>query len=477
MPGLLIASLIYWTSIFIALVNYGAVNLLTVTLLAFPIFLLLPTLLLWRGVSRHTQAALWLAGAILVLSLAWITFQTTPLPDGVFAQPAWREIQDMHPGTRPVISLTPANDWASALRIVVPLGVFMVGILLYPTDKRAMQALKIICVSGGAISFVSIAQFIFAPNALLFDAKIAYLDSLTGFFVNRNTAATYFGIIVLLSMSMARIAFRGIALSRVIAVFNVGGAISPENRRAIVSATFYLGLLLSSLVALMLTKSRGGIASTFVGILLVIVLGIFRSPMQSKHAVLTGTRRRGLKRLPILACLLIVVPIGFLSVGERVLLRTQAQDAADDGRFCVMPGIISATRDHFPFGTGLASFPEVFPAYRDARCGIIGVWDMAHNVYLEGIFTLGVAFVILASTAVIWLSGVFVVGMKRRRSVRFAGELGMASLVLIGIHSALDFSLQISGVSILYAALLAPIVTLCLRPPQKSMTMKNFEQT
>jgi hypothetical protein len=168
----------------------------------------------------------------------------------------------------------------------------------------------------------------------------------------------------------------------------------------------------------------------------------------------------------------VIVLLVFLAFGGRVLWRAQVQ-GGDDGRFCVMPGIWALVRDNFPLGSGLSSFIEIFPAYRDYRCGISGVWDMAHNFYLEGLVTLGIAFVVLAILAVSSLLFIFVTGLRTRQNFRFGAEIGMASLVLVAIHSAFDFSLQISGLAIFYAALLAPLTTLSLNAPGRRIRRQN----
>ncbi|TGP79516.1 O-antigen ligase domain-containing protein, partial [bacterium M00.F.Ca.ET.221.01.1.1] len=60
---------------------------------------------------------------------------------------------------------------------------------------------------------------------------------------------------------------------------------------------------------------------------------------------------------------------------------------------------------------------------------------------------------------------IFIRGARRRKTYRYASHLGLAGLLLVALHSSLDFSLQVPGFAMAYAVFLAPIVTLCLHPP------------
>ncbi|SFB51014.1 O-antigen ligase like membrane protein [Rhizobium sp. NFR07] len=464
-----ITTVIYAASIVLALLNYGAADLLIVTLFIFPIFAILLVLLVTREIPSHLVPTVCVALTILLGSAAWIAFQTIPLPGGLYAHPAWKEAEALVPEVRGTISVTPADDRAGYLRIAAPFGVFLCGLYLFSTDERARRALTFIAVAGGVMSFGSILQFVFAPSTLLFAKKIAYLDSLTGVFVNRNTAATFFGLLLLVEVAQARRATQAIEFRRIAKRFEEGRRLSPELRSQVAIAGLYLCLTLSCVVALLLTKSRAGIGASFIAVILLIVLASWgpRMRLPGRSQSRGPSAGRGASLIGGLIIILV-----FLAFGGRVLWRAQVQ-GGDDGRFCIIPGIWALVRDNFPLGSGLSSFIEVFPAYRDYRCGITGVWDMAHNFYLEGLVTLGIAFVVLALLAVTSLVLIFVTGLRTRLSFRFGPEIGMATLVLIAIHSAFDFSLQISGLAIFYAALLAPLTTLSLNEPGRRMERRR----
>jgi hypothetical protein len=456
-----IGTAVYGASIVLALLNYGAADLLIVTLFIFPIFAVLFLLLMTRAIPGQFVWTVAVTLTILLGSAAWIAFQTTPLPGGIFAHPAWKEVQALVPGIRGTISVTPADDRAGYLRIAAPVGVFLCGLLLFSTDDRARRALVFIAVAGGLISLGSILQFVLAPTRLLFAEKTAYLDSLTGVFINRNTAATFFGLLLLVEVAQARVALQAVEFRRIAVRFEAGRKLSPELRLQLAKAGLYLCFALSCVVALLLTKSRAGIGASLIAVILMVVLAAWGHRKRSRQR--SRDRRLETGRGASIIGGIVVLAV-FLTFGGRVLWRAQVQ-GGDDSRFCVMPGIWALVSDNFPLGSGLSSFIEMFPAYRDYRCGINGVWDMAHNFYLEGLVTLGIAFVVLAVLAVSSLVLIFVTGLRTRQYFRLGAEIGMASLVLVMIHSAFDFSLQISGLAIFYAALIAPLTALSLNEP------------
>ncbi len=450
---------LFWGPILIGLLNYGAVEIQTVVLMIVPVFVMIAALAITKGISERTRPALVTAIVLLVMALAWVALQVTPLPLGLFAQPAWQDVAGILPGGDASISLTPGDDWSSALRIALPLGVFMLALLLFDTDDRAVGAVNVLAVAGGVVSVLSILQFEIAPDILLFGPKIAYLDSLTGFFVNRNTAATCFGLIVLLNLALLLHALGEPRLG----FDDLRRWWHRERRLPALGYGFWLS---ASLIALMLTKSRGGLLSSVIAIAFLLALRLFRrSKRRAMERSFSAPRmapwaRRSLQLVAVALLLFFVLHM----LGGRTLMRAETQGLGDS-RYCVMPGILSAIANHFPWGAGLASFENVFPGYRDPACGLYGIWNRAHNFYLEGIFTFGIMFPLLVVGSFLTLLRFFWIGLRQRRGLRFGPEIGLSALVLVAIHSAFDFSLQISGMAVIVAALLAPLVTISLNQP------------
>ena len=69
----------------------------------------------------------------------------------------------------------------------------LLGLVIGSDRARARRILLVIAVSGAAYALYGIASFLIEPTMILWRDKTAYLGSVTGTFINRNTAATYFG--------------------------------------------------------------------------------------------------------------------------------------------------------------------------------------------------------------------------------------------------------------------------------------------
>jgi O-antigen ligase len=226
-----------------------------------------------------------------------------------------------------------------------------------------------------------------------------------------------------------------------------------------------MGLL--TVVALMLTKSRAGIGSSLLGLTVFLAVlayygGYSARPQRGFSAPVDPVWKR-LGR--VLAALLIVALFVSVFAGQTIL-RLGVQSTVDDGRFCVVPGLLRLLEDNWVVGTGLGTFRDVFPPYLDPECGIVGIWARAHNVYIESWINLGLPFVILATFIVISLFYVFLRGISVRRRMRFVPALGLSALIIVLAHSALDFSLQIPGFAAFWAAVLTPCIIIANNRPR-----------
>jgi O-antigen ligase len=159
--------------------------------------------------------------------------------------------------------------------------------------------------------------------------------------------------------------------------------------------------------------------------------------------------------------LVIVVGLFALFAGRSVY-RMEEQ-GSDDARWCAFSSTIAAIKDNWIFGTGLGAFQDVFPVYRDSDCaGIFGVWERAHNFFLEGWLGLGLPFLLALAIGYLVLIVTFIHGVKVRHRFRFVPIIGLAALILASLHSLVDFSLQIPGVGVYFAAIMAATVTVSL---------------
>jgi O-antigen ligase len=153
--------------------------------------------------------------------------------------------------------------------------------------------------------------------------------------------------------------------------------------------------------------------------------------------------------------------LAFAVLGARTLFRFE-QGGVDDHRWCVYGSVIDAIRDNPWLGTGFGTFEQVLPAYRDPKCGISGVWDRAHNVFLEGYLGLGLPFAVVVLFGLLYLLSIFLIGYRTRQRFRIVPLAGMGILLLIVLHSMVDFSIQIPGVAAYIAAVIGAAVCISL---------------
>ena len=380
---------------------------------------------------------------------AYVLWQTTPLGDLPFADPAWKSLGQAvaQASRRSPVSVAPGLALAAAPALAAPFLAFAVALACCQNDEEALRLWRRLAYFGAAYAAFGVIQELFWPDVLLLEPKRFYLGDLTASFVNRNAAGTFFGVAFLLNLALLLADLRAGRLTR----------LARRGKWSGRSAALLLHLfaVLDCAAALFLSRSRGAIGATLVATLVATALMSARRPTaREQHR---GSLPRW--RRPIIAMTALALVLGlFVLFAGRSEHRAQSL-AAEDGRWCVFNATLVAIGDHWPFGAGLGAFPDVFPSYRSVECaGVFGIWDHAHDVFLEGLLDLGLPFAVVTTLIYIALGSALIHGARMRRRLRFAPVGGLASLILATLHGVVDFSLQIPGVAIYLAAALAAAV-------------------
>ncbi|EJB05876.1 O-Antigen ligase [Rhizobium leguminosarum bv. trifolii WSM597] len=435
--------------VILTLIPFGSVTPFPFAFAAIGMFTLGAISALLFGEPRQSRWVFSSALLVLVVVTGWTFIQTIELPSNWPANPAWRAARDLAGVEYAAISVAPADTLASILAVALPFVTFLTGLLLCDTDRRARKVLTLLGLSAGIIALFGLIQFSLFPNILIVVEKQAYLDSLTAVFVNRNTAATFLGLGTLLMLTLVR------DIARSYSNHPPG---EPGQNTLLLKSWIYMLLLCACFTALMLSRSRAGIFATFIAALIYF-------PWLAMN---WNGSRRSLKPAPqwrlmlkLLSAIVFIVVLLSVFAGQAIL-RAQERRLEDDDRFCILPGIWRAISDHWLTGTGLGTFRTVFPAYRDSACGIFGIFDRAHNFYLEGFLGLGILFPVTAILTFAVLVKVFRQGFAQRRRLRHFVLLGLAATVLVALHAAVDFSLQIPGFAVFFSAFLSAVVAISL---------------
>jgi O-Antigen ligase len=395
----------------------------------------------------------WLQALALLLLAALLAFafwQTLPHSDSPFVDSAWRTLGDAILGVSPrgSISVAPGLTLAAAPALAAPFLAFAVALACCQNDEEALRLWRGLAYFGAVYAAFGIVQEVFWPDQLLLEPKRFYLGDLTASFVNRNTAGTFFGVALLLNLALLFADLRGARLAR-------QGKRSGRSSALLV----HLFAVLDCAAALFLTRSRGAIGATLIATLVATAMTAARrlTSDRARDDVFARWRRPAV----VLAALALVLGLFILFAG-RSEHRAQGL-ASEDGRWCVYRSTIAAIADHWPLGAGFGAFPDVFPAYRNADCaGAFGIWDHAHDFFLEGLLGFGLPFV--AATALVYatLGAALIRGARVRRRLRNLPVAGLAALVLVTLHAIVDFSLQIPGVAVYVAAAIAAAVAAAL---------------
>jgi hypothetical protein len=443
--------------IIVTLLFFGSVGTAPFTVVATAMFALATAVALLFGEPERVRGPFKIALALLLILAAWTFIQTLNLPSDIQTVSTWHTAHALLGIEQNSISAAPADTLEAMLRIAMPLVTFIVALILSSTDDRARLLITCLGFIGGVIGLFGLLQFLISPTTLIVVEKHFYADSLTTVFVNRNTAATFLGATILTLSVLAWEKAQKVNVRQ--ALMKIQDWRSPRGG-GMIRTIIYLILLGASLAALLLTKSRAGIGSTFVALLYLTPFMAMNWNRERKTVFGNSSliRRRNILRWAIAS---VVVLIVFLLLSGQVFLRAEVR-GSDDARFCILPGIFRALSQHYMLGTGFGTFQWIFPAYRDPDCGIWGVWDRAHNSYIEGTLNLGIVFPITLLIGFATLVFFLWQGMRGRKKLKHYPALGFAMLILVVLHSAIDFSLQIPGFAVFFSALMAPIVSISL---------------
>jgi O-antigen ligase len=379
---------------------------------------------------------------ILILFLAiWLAvwLQSQPHPLIGHENPVWHAAEGLlGRSLEPRISVKAFPAW---LVIGPSLAIFLAftsAFVVSISRSGAWQILHTVALSGAAYASAALVELLYSQGAQLLSDQPSHLGTLTGPFVNRNHAATYFGMIALVWMALVlstlkhRLGRAPFDLSQLGRALLVGG---QDN------LAFRTSAFLICFTATFLTQSRAGV--------LVMLGGLFIS------AGLFALRWFPAPKLPVVVGgILFLVAVGAEVWGGSLAGRIGSEGWADLDRAAAYRSTWAIIRDHPLVGTGWGTFAEVFPSYRASQTDS-GIWDRAHSTPLELAAELGLPLamsvgLVCSFVAVYLIRGAF---NRQRDSIIPLAGLGVG---LEGIaHSLVDFPLQIPGCAIVWAAVVA----------------------
>lgn len=416
-------------------------------------------LILLKRINTRTELRhLSVPGLFYGIVCLWIFFQWLPWMPSQVADPIWESsATTLGLSLRDRISVNPEATLSGLMNLLSYASVFWLTLQLTRNSQRAWSCVRALTLIGATYSLYGIIVFISGNNWILIFPKWAYLDSLTSTFVNRNSFATFAGLALLCAGALL--------LERLTPYFGINQSLHAKLllilEELVGKLAWVTGAAVVISVALLMSGSRAGIASTLIGATVLLVIYAAHRRLKFRQAFVI---------LPAIA----VIGIIIFSASGNVLTKRLGVDylgSSFDVRFNVYEETWKAIQTTPWTGTGFGTFADVFPAYRTPEFITPVLWDKAHNTYLENALELGLPASILLNLALSSLALQALRGALMRKRDALVPALGISASMLVGIHSLVDFSLQIPAVTILYACIMGVAIGQSTSQRQKSSTL------
>lgn len=404
--------------------------------------LLLIVLHVWsRGAPPLPREGRWLL--FLFLGFAAVAAaQLIPLPASVWTDLPGRDVitrslrlLGLSPGDMPA-SLDPRRTQASLLWFLPPAAMYLVTTRL-TRDERSVLAKVLLGLA--LLSFlVGAFQLLGGGGSRLFFYEITNPGRTVGFFANANHLAT---------LLLAGLPFTALFIARTRKERSTSGG-----RHG--SMFIYAAVAGFLSIALVLNGSLAG-------------YGLLFPTAAASFLLYKKSAGKALGRRPWWALAIGVLFIGGLAAigplpSERV--AQELKDESSNARKISVPTTLKAAADHFPLGSGLGTFRDVYRTYESTENITFVYVNHAHNDYAEIALELGLpGLLIVLAFFAWWALRTFQVW----RGDFNGAALARAGSIVIGVvlaHSLVDYPLRTSAM----AAVAAMAAGFMIQPPVAS---------
>ncbi|HYC55675.1 MAG TPA: O-antigen ligase family protein, partial [Candidatus Binatia bacterium] len=340
-------------------------------------------------------------------------------------------------------NFAPAAVVADTAALYLAYALFLVAARLALPAMTDVRTMVVALVTIGFLQSAYGALNLLAGNEyLLVFKRLAYHDSATGTLVNRNHFA------YVLEMTIPFAVTTAVALLPA----RYAGAIRAAEEKA--RAGIVTVAVAVMLLALLLSRSRMGLASLVAAALMMLGCERFLRPAGAAPRALAG---RGTLAVLVAITLLFVAGVGVDVAFERF---SHATSDLEVGRVPIWRDSWPMVMAHPLFGNGFGGYDSLIASYRDAPSGFS--YGNAHCDYLETAIEGGIVAVLVVAAWIIAfvrrLSHAFrtVVSPERRMLIVAAGS----AIGSVGLHSMLDFGLRIPAVALTLLAVVAIFIRL-----------------
>jgi O-antigen ligase len=154
---------------------------------------------------------------------------------------------------------------------------------------------------------------------------------------------------------------------------------------------------------------------------------------------------------PIAAAVLLAGSIALmLSAPFGNNLTSEQARSSQESRYTSFGRSIEAARDHLPVGSGIGTFPEIYPAYENPEAVTRWYMNHVHNDYIELALETGLAGIALMVLFLLWwLRRTFLI-WRTEEPDHAARAATIASAVILA-HSFVEFPLRTAAIGAVFA--------------------------
>lgn len=400
--------------------------------------------------ERHPVAVkqIGISAALFVAVVIWIVVQNATWTPTSWHHPIWGMAADaLGKAIAGSISVNRDLTTLALLRLVTAASVFWLALQLCRNTVRANQFMVAIPVITCGYAVYGLISFASASAPVSWFGKTPVRGSLmTSTFINPDHYAVYCGIGLIMICNLVLRLYRSEASI-------VGGSLGYKLATIIEvtgrSGAILLGAAFLLLAALVLTGSRGGIIATGFGLI------IFSGLWARRETDSGRSKKEKILRTLVAALVLIAIAAAmFLAFGDRFFGKVTEAGLTDSTRLAVYVITLRSIFDAPLLGYGYGTFMDVFPMFRDRSISVEGVWQQAHNTYLEVFQGLGLVFGSMLIASVVPHVLKCLKNAIVSRDGTEASAIAVSIACLVGLHALIDFGLQVQAVALTFMAIL-----------------------
>ncbi|MGJ0428114.1 O-antigen ligase family protein [Methylobacter sp.] len=377
------------------------------------------------------------AAILFFAALCWAWIQTT----GEWLHPLWQVQNELLNFSSGAISLNPADTITSVMRLLSYALVFWLALCYGQDRQKAKSAFYGLMAAGFVYSAYGLIVQLGDFKVVLWHER-PYADSVSSTFINRNHFATFAGLTLLCSLALLSERMETLADYNLASNFDRQRFIEDLITRA------WLPLLAFFTIssALILSHSRGGFLSFSLALSVFLILFYINPRTRNKNTLI------------IFGSLVVLGALAFFVSSDALLDRFGRLDEESKIRTTVYGLTWNAITGNPWAGFGLGSYEEAFQLYQSMDIGGIEaaplIHDYAHNTYLETVFELGFPAALALFYGFLKITWLCLKGFLMRKRDMIYSAIGVAATVLIGVHSLVDFSMQVPAIPYVYALLM-----------------------